>query len=319
MTVGSTGSTVRTLHTGLIGSGIGPSLSPALHEREARELGLALDYPRFDLDVLGVEADAVGALLARARAAGHRGVNVTHPCKQLVIPHLDALSPDAAAIGAVNTVVFEAERAVGHNTDWSGFRDGLLDGLPGAPMDRVVLLGAGGAGAAAAHALVTLGVGELTVLDVDADRAAALAARVGLARPDRGARVSAAGEPPGVGGGVAGSVVVGGSVADLGSALDGADGLVHATPVGMAEHPGLPLPAALLRPDLWVAEIVYRPLDTALLRAARAAGGRTLDGGRMAVHQAAEAFRLFTGLDPDPARMLRHLAELVGQEGTHAA
>ncbi|MCF7549437.1 shikimate dehydrogenase [Pseudonocardia sp. WMMC193] len=305
---------MNVVRTGLIGSGIGPSLSPALHEREARELGFALDYPRFDLDVLGVEADAVGELLARARAAGHRGVNVTHPCKQRVIPHLDALSPDAAAIGAVNTVVFEDGRAVGYNTDWSGFRDGLVDGLPGAPLDRVVLLGAGGAGAAAAHALVALDVGALTVLDVDAERAAELAAALNarsaeLAGTDSGTRVDEPGD----------SRVVGAGVGELGRALDGADGLVHATPVGMADHPGLPLPAALLRPELWVAEIVYRPLDTALLRAARAAGCRTLDGGRMAVHQAATAFRLFTGREPDPARMLRHLAELIGQEESRVA
>jgi shikimate dehydrogenase len=74
----------------------------------------------------------------------------------------------------------------------------------------------------------------------------------------------------------------------------------------------------MLRPELWVAEIVYRPLETPLLRAARARGCRALDGGRMAVHQAAEALRLFSGLEPDPARMLRHLAELVGAETSGA-
>lgn len=287
------------LLTGLIGAGIGPSLSPALHEREARELGLDCTYTRFDLDELDLPAEAVGDLLARARAEGRAGGNVTHPCKQLVIPHLDDLSPDAAAIGAVNTVVFDGDRAVGHNTDWSGFRDGLVAGLPGVPLDRVVLLGAGGAGAAAAHALLSLGVGSLAVLDVDAARAGrladALAARFGAGR----AR--------------------GGAVAELGHRLAAADGLVHATPVGMAEHPGLPLPAAMLRPELWVAEIVYRPLETPLLRAARARGCRTLDGGRMAVHQAAEALRLFSGREPDPARMLRHLAELVGAESAGPA
>jgi shikimate dehydrogenase len=283
------------IRTGLIGTGIGPSLSPALHEREARELGLDHSYTRLDLDELGVAPDAVGELLARTRAAGFRGVNITHPCKQLVIPHLDELSADAAAIGAVNTVVFDGKRTTGHNTDWSGFRDGMADGLPGAARDAVVLLGAGGAGAAAAHALLTLGVGELVVLDVDVARAYGLAGDLaGRFGADR---------------------VRGGEAAGLGAALATADGLVHATPVGMAECPGLPFPAHLLRPGLWVAEIVYRPLDTALLRAARATGCRTLDGGRMAVHQAAEAFRLFTGVSPDPARMLCHLDELVTTEG----
>ncbi|GAB3392396.1 shikimate dehydrogenase [Amycolatopsis echigonensis] len=283
------------LLTGLIGAGIGPSLSPALHEREARELGLDCAYARFDLDELGVAPEAVGDLLARVAAEGLAGVNVTHPAKQAVLRHLDELSPDAAAIGAVNTVVFSGGRAIGHNTDWSGFRDGFVAGLPGAPLDRVVLLGAGGAGAAAAHALLSLGAGSLTVLDVDAGRAARLAddlaARFGSGR------------------------AIGSPASALERTLAAADGLVHATPVGMAEHPGLPLPVSVLRPELWVAEIVYRPLETALLRAARARGCRTLDGGRMAVHQAAEALRLFSGREPDPARMLRHLAELVGGEG----
>ncbi|GAA4556356.1 shikimate dehydrogenase [Pseudonocardia xishanensis] len=338
------------VRTGLIGSGIGPSLSPALHEREARELGLDLSYTRFDLDELDLPPESVGDLVGRVRAAGYAGVNVTHPCKQLVIPHLDGLSPDAAAIGAVNTVVVEGDRTTGHNTDWSGFRDGLLAGLPGAPLDRVVLLGAGGAGAAAAHALLTLGVGSLTVLDVDPARATHLAeslqSRVrptrvrevgdscvgsgGLAgggdartreSPASDMRVGHPGPRVGQAGGGVGRVgsVRGGGIGELGAALASADGVVHATPVGMADHPGLPVPAALLRPELWVAEIVYRPLDTALLRAARAVGCRTLDGGRMAVHQAAEAFRLFTGLTPDPDRMLRHLAELIGQEDSRVA
>ncbi|WP_448616727.1 shikimate dehydrogenase [Modestobacter sp. URMC 112] len=276
---------------GLVGTGIGPSLSPALHEREADQLGVRYLYRRLDLDRLQVPASAVGDVLAAARLAGYDGLNVTHPCKQLVLDHLDELSPDAEALGAVNTVVFRDGRAVGHNTDWSGFARAFDRGLTEAPLDRVVLLGAGGAGAAVAHALLTLGTTALTVLDVDAGRATALAA----ALEDRFGAGRATG-------------------ADLGrldTAVPAADGLVHATPTGMAAHPGLPLPAGLLRPDLWVADIVYRPLETALVRTARALGARVLDGGGMAVFQAVDAFRLFTGLEPDPDRMLTHFTELV--------
>lgn len=93
---------------------------------------------------------------------------------------------------------------------------------------------------------------------------------------------------------------------------------MHATPTGMAAHPGLPFPAELLRPALWVAEVVYRPLETELLRTARAAYCATLDGGGMAVFQAADAFRLFTGREPDPARMLADIAELVGAAGARS-
>ncbi|MGW0945521.1 shikimate dehydrogenase [Streptomyces sp. NPDC002623] len=277
---------------GLIGSGIGPSLSPALHEQEADRQGLRYLYRLVDIDVLGVAPETVGDLVRAARDLGFDGLNITHPCKQLVIPHLDALSPQAEALGAVNTVVFEDGRAIGHNTDVTGFAASFARGLPDVPLERVVQLGAGGAGAAVAHATLTLGAGQVTVVDALPDRAADLAGslnrhfgpgRATAATPDR--------------------------LADL---LAPADGIVHATPTGMAAHPGLPFPAELLRPDLWVAEVVYRPLETQLLRTARALGCATLDGGGMAVFQAADAFRLFTGREPDSTQMLAHFAALAG-------
>ncbi|MGW7519897.1 shikimate dehydrogenase [Streptomyces sp. NPDC054796] len=278
--------------TGLIGSGIGPSLSPALHEREGDRHGLRLLYRTLDLDVLGLGPESVGELLRSAHTLGFDGLNITHPCKQAVTGYLDELAPEAARLGAVNTVVFRDGRAVGHNTDVTGFAQSFARGLPGAPTGSVVQLGAGGAGAAVAHALLTLGTDRLTVADRDEERAAALAralgSRFGAGRADHVA------------------------LAGLGGRLAHADGLVHATPTGMAAHPGLPLPAALLRPELWVAEVVYRPLETALLRTARELGCRTLDGGGMAVFQAADAFRLFTGREPHAERMLADLADLVG-------
>jgi shikimate dehydrogenase len=279
--------------TGLIGSGIGPSLSPFLHEREADRHGLRLLYRIIELDAPpdGV-ADAAAELLRAARSVGFDGLNITHPCKQSVIGHLDELAPDAAELGAVNTVVLRGGRAVGHNTDVTGFAQSFSRGLPGAAVDRVVQLGAGGAGAAVSHALLRLGAGELTLVDTEPARADALAAA--LNRRFGEGRVTAA------------------APHSLERELARADGLVHATPVGMAAHPGLPLPASLLRPDLWVAEVVYRPLETELVREARRAGCRTLDGGGMAAFQAADAFRLFTGLEPHTDRMLEDLADLVG-------
>ncbi|OKI81510.1 shikimate dehydrogenase [Streptomyces sp. CB02414] len=281
---------------GLIGSGIGPSLSPALHQREAGRQGLRYLYRLIDIDTLGVPPEAVGDLLRAARDLDFDGLNITHPCKQLVIEHLDALAPPAEALGAVNTVVFDdTGRATGHNTDVTGFAASFARGLPDAPLERVVQLGAGGAGAAVAHATLTLGAGQVTVVDALPDRAAALAAqleghfgegRAAHATPDR-----------------------------LPALLTTADGIVHATPTGMAAHPGLPLPAALLHPGLWVAEVVYRPLETELLRTARALGCATLDGGGMAVFQAADAFRLFTGREPDAVRMLADIADLAGVVG----
>src|SRR3954451_13492854 len=161
---------------GLIGAGIGTSLSPALHEHEASCLGLAYAYRGLDLDQLGVEPTAIGDLLDQAREAGFDGVNVTHPCKQLVLEHLDALTDEAAALGAVNTVVLRDGRALGDNTDGTGFAESFRRGLPGAALDRALLIGAGGAGAAVAHALLGLGCARLDVLDTDSERAGRLVA-----------------------------------------------------------------------------------------------------------------------------------------------
>jgi shikimate dehydrogenase len=273
---------------GLIGAGIQASRTPAMHEREGDAQGLRVLYQRIDLDGLGLGPDALPELLGAAQRMGFAGLNVTHPCKQAIIPCLDALSPDARALGAVNTVVLREGRTTGHNTDWWGFAESFRRNLPGAAMGHVVQLGAGGAGAAVAHALLTLGVRELAIADVDPARAATLAdqlcERFGAGR----AR----------------------ACADLAADMAGADGLVHCTPTGMAAHPGLPLPANLLRPALWVAEIVYFPLETELLRLARAKGCRTAHGGGMAVFQAVHAFGHFSGLQPDADRMLAHFAEM---------
>jgi shikimate dehydrogenase len=281
---------------GLIGSGIGPSLSPALHEREAGRQGLRYVYRLIDIDVLGVPPEAVGDLLRAARDLGFDGLNITHPCKQHVIGHLDALAPQAEALGAVNTVVFDDDgRATGHNTDVTGFAASFARGLPDAPLERIVQLGAGGAGAAVAHATLNLGAGRVTVVDAVPERAADLAASLNRHFGDGRAAHATTDRLPRL--------------------LPAADGIVHATPTGMAAHPGLPLPAELLHGELWVAEVVYRPLETELLRTARALGCTTLDGGGMAVFQAADAFQLFTGREPDAARMLADITDLARAVG----
>ncbi|MBO0677592.1 shikimate dehydrogenase [Mycolicibacterium sp. S2-37] len=277
---------------GLVGQGVGPSLTPALHMAEGRAHGLDYVYRTIDLNAVGLAPERIGEILAWSRALGFDALNVTYPCKKSVIPHLDALDGGAAALGAVNTVVFEAERTVGYNTDAPGFGTGFAEGLPGAATSNVVLLGAGGAGAAVGHALLDLGAEHLTVVDLDVDRASVLAGD--LAGRHRDAHVDAS------------------AFDKLSILLPHSDGVVHCTPTGMADHPGMPFDAALLHPDLWVADIVYRPLDTALLTAARKAGCRTLDGGYMAVHQAAIAFELITGITPDADRMSRHFRTLTG-------
>jgi len=273
----------RTVLIGLIGRGIQSSRTPAMHEREGGRIGLNYVYLLIDFDALGLADADLPRLLDAVQSLGFAGLNVTHPFKQAVLNLLDRLSPEAAAIGAVNTVVFENGRRVGHNTDCWGFAESFREGLAGAPLGEVVQFGAGGAGAAVAHALLECGVNGLTICDKDSARASELAGRLS----ERFSRE-----------------VIG--VEDASLALGRADGLVNATPIGMAKYPGVPFPAYLLSRQHWVAEIIYFPADTELLERARALGCRTLAGTGMAVYQAVKAFELFTGIAPDRMAMAGH-------------
>lgn len=264
---------------GLVGRGIASSLSPLMHEREGARQGLDYRYHLIDFDRLGLDDAHLPDVLAEARDLGFAGLNVTYPFKQAVLPLLDDLAPDAAAIGAVNTVVL-GERTVGHNTDCWGFAESFRRDLPDVARGRVLQLGSGGAGAAVSQALLQCGAERLDIYDTDAARANTLAARL---QRLLGADVRA--------------------VADVSTAAAEADGIVNATPVGMSKHPGLPIDPALLESRHWVADVVYFPLETVLIRQARALGCRVLPGGGMAVYQAVRAFELFTGLEPDAAAM----------------
>ena len=280
---------MTTLLLGLIGAGIQRSLSPSLHEEEGRHHGLRVHYQLIDLEAAGVGVDVLPELIRAVRIMRFTGFNITFPCKQAVLPLLDALSEEARAIGAVNTVVRDGERLIGHNTDGSGWSWGFRRALPGADLARVVLLGAGGAGSACADAVMRLGAGRLMIVDKDLARASELAARLNRHFPGERAAASS----------------------DTAAALQGASGLIQATPVGMAGIPGMPIAEELLRRSLWVSEIVYVPLETPLLKAARRTGCATADGGHMNVGQATRGFKLFTGLDADAARMEAHFRKLV--------
>lgn len=275
---------------GLIGAGIQASRTPALHEHEGDAQGLRYLYRLIDLDQLHLDSNALPDLLQAAERMHYTGLNITFPCKQAIIPLLDELSPEARGIGAVNTVVLKDGKRIGHNTDCLGFAEGFRRGLKDAARERVVQMGAGGAGAAVAHALLSEGVQQLSIFDVDRERAESLANNLN--------------HHFGVGRAVAGR--------DLPGTLNQADGLVNTTPMGMTKLPGMPVPVELLRKELWVAEIVYFPLETELLRNARALGCRTLDGGNMAVFQAVKAFELFSGVVPDAQRMLAHFQSMNG-------
>lgn len=266
------------VRAGLVGRGIGGSRTPAMHMAEGTALRIDYDYARLDMDE---RPGTLEDIIALAEAEGFAGLNVTYPYKVEVLGHLDAMSDNARALGAVNTVVFRDGRRHAHNTDMWGFVESFRNGMAGAPTQAVLLLGAGGAGMAVGHALMSIGTETLWVHDIDAARAEALAGDLARRFGKNRARVAA-------------------DIKNLSPTLDG---VVNATPVGMDKLPGCPFPAFLLRSDLWVAEIVYFPLETALLSAARAAGCRVLPGSGMAVFQAVRALELLTGLTPDPDRM----------------
>lgn len=282
----------NTVLVGLVGAGIQASLTPRMHMEEGAAQGLDYIYRLIDLAVLGLAAADLPNILSEAERSGFAGLNVTFPCKQAVMAHLDELSPDASAIGAVNTVLFRNGRRFGHNTDWTGFLESFRREFGDAGRDRVVQFGAGGAGAAVAHALLTLDTGQLAIVDTDAARAkdlvGALCARFGAGR-------AVAVEHP----------------AD---AMAAADGLVNTTPVGMAKFPGMVVSEQWLRENQWVADIVYFPLETELLRVARKRGCRTMSGAGMAVFQAVRAFELFCGIAPDAERMQRHFERMAAGE-----
>lgn len=271
------------LQIGLVGRGIQLSRSPIMHEREGARLGIGYSYVLIDFDKLGLPDGALGDIITTAEQMGFAGLNVTHPFKQSVIEHLSWLAPEASAIGAVNTVVFANGMRQGHNTDAWGFAESFREGMAQASLGDVVQFGAGGAGAAVAYALLELGVDRLRIVDSNGERATDLAQKM--------------------------SMRFGGHVAaetNVTAALKAADGIVNTTPVGMVKYPGTPFPPEQLRPDHWVAEIVYFPQETELLRLASGLGCHTLAGTGMAVYQAVRAFELFTGIAPDRTAMASH-------------
>lgn len=274
---------------GLIGANIGKSLAPALHEDAFAACGMVGHYHLMDVD--GPLPRTLTDLVTAVRTAGFSGINVTFPFKEAVIPLLDAVSPEADEIGAVNTVVFDPTgRTTGYNTDRSGFRAAFIEtfGADAARGKPVLQLGAGGAGRAVAFALMDLGVSSLLIYDRDAARARNLCADL-----DGRGDVLDAPEP------AAASVA----------------GIVNATPMGMLGHPGVPLAADLVQPYQFVADVIYTPLETDFLKAAKATGARTMGGAGMCVHQAVRAFELFSGHTPDLARMKRTFIEACARRG----
>ena len=261
---------------GLLGAPIAQSASPAMHERAAEALDLRCHYQL--IEIPGAGREQLKVLLEGVRRLGFAGINVTFPYKEAVLDLLDELSPGAAQIGAVNTVVVRDGRLIGHNTDTTGFARAVSQLVTASAHGAVAVIGAGGAGKAIAFALTSLGVTDLRIFDCEHAKAAHLAVRL---EPRAGAR----------------------AVHSVEEALRGVAGVVNGTPVGMLPSRGTPVPDALLHDGLWVADAVYSPLWTPLLTAARARGATVMTGRDLAIYQAADAFELFTGFQPSTVEM----------------
>ena len=275
------------IRVALLGHGIGESLTPALHMHEAARLGLDYEYVTVD-HVDGPHLD-VADLLDELEADGFAAANITHPLKRAVMRHVDQESASAGLIGATNLVVFSSRGRIAHNTDLEGFRSGLEDFLGQTHRGSVLQVGAGGAGHATAYGLICMGFESVVVDDRDPRAAERLVNRFATHAPGR----------------------IEACAGDRDARLRSVGGVVHVTPTGMPQHPGTAFDLDLLREDAWVCDVVYRPLETELVRGARARGLATLDGGAMAVRQAAASLRLITGIAPDLGRMRQHFLELV--------
>jgi shikimate dehydrogenase len=282
--------TKRRMLLGLIGANIQGSMSPALFADAFAAADIDGYYHLIDVDRLS--GRKLPQLLHSVKALGFAGANVTYPFKQEMIGLLDAVDPEAAQVGAVNTIAIAPDgRTTGYNFDRRGWRNSFAAtlGSDSAKNATVVQIGAGGAGHAVAYALMDLGVAVLIIHDLDAARADALSSEITSYYGASRCRLAG----------------------DLAHDIAQADGVVNATQVGMRGFPGNPVPVAALKARHWAADVIYTPMQTAFLQAAATTGARTLNGAGMCIYQAAEAFRLFTGLTPDVARLHRAFAVAV--------
>ena len=277
--------TGKTRLLAVIGAPIGHSLSPIIQNAALHAAGLDYVYT-----ALPVRADALASAVRGLRDAGIAGFNVTIPFKTEIIPLLDALSEDARRIHAVNTVVIEDGRMVGHNTDVAGFLAGFAERGIALTGKKAVLIGAGGAARAALWGLLRSGVSSVAIGVRSVEKGAALAADFAA---DGDVRAVSFDDTAWI------------------AACSDADIVVQTTPLGMTPHTEEmpPVDAAMIKPSAVVYDLIYTPAETRLLREARARGCETINGETMLVAQGAEAFHLWTGVRPDMELMKRTLRE----------
>jgi len=269
---------VLEIKLGLIGVGIGKSRAPELHRLAGRLCELAVTYDLIEPPV-GVPY-AFDEALQACRGQGYRGVNVTYPFKEQAAAAVQAASDQVRRLGAVNTVRFDDPQPRGFNTDYTGFRRAFSSRFAGRSPAAVAIVGAGGVGRAIAFALLDLHAREIRLFDHDAHKSAAVATAL---REQTKTRVLVC--------------------RSLEEATRGAEGLVNATPLGMHQHPGTPIPSDLIDAQSWAFDAIYTPTDTRFLLDCAAAGLEVLYGHELFFYQGVDAFEIFTGVAVDEARL----------------
>jgi shikimate dehydrogenase len=273
-----TAAATNSVKLGLIGDNIIHSKSPRLHRTAGQLTGLDVTYDRLIPKDMGLSFDEVFEL---AHTSGFRGINITYPYKEVVISKVTVSDPLVRGIGAVNTVVFDSDGPKGFNTDYTGFMNAyrLVRGTkqPGV----VCLIGTGGVGKAVAFGLIGLGAKAIHCVDLDPAKAASLAdTLVALGSQTR-------------------IEVFGDAVA----AVDGADGIINCTPLGMVGIGGSPLPDDAMQGAAWVFDAVYTPVDTQFLQDAQRTGLTVISGYELFFGQGVDAWKIFTGFEIDHAAL----------------
>ena len=272
------------IRLGLIGDNIAASRAPRLYAIAGRMRGVETTYDLLVPAELGVGFDA---LFERCAAEEYHGINITYSYKERAAARVAIESPLVRAIGAVNTIVFEADGPRGFNTDYTGFIAAWRARFEPARPGVVCQVGAGGVGRAVAFGLAELGAAGVRLVDLDRARAERLAAALRKDRPGIDAT----------------------AVASLDEAVNGAHGIVNCSPVGMVGHDGTPVPRGLMRGAAWAFDAVYTPVDTRFLADAAAAGLATLSGYELFFEQGQDCIEIFLGGRVDRARLRQALAE----------
>ncbi len=259
----------------LIGSGLSRTRMPRLQIYLGELAGVPVDYQVIDTDTL--DDFCLETEVKRRADMGYRGLNITHPYKQRVVPMVQPMSSEIVTIGAMNTLLFDTDGWKGTTTDYTGFKHGYRHQLKGSQSGRVLIAGGGGVGRAIAFGLGDLGAEHLHIFDTDAGQATRLVDALSRS-------------------GFAASVV---SAPEFVDCMAGVDGLVNATPLGMHKYPGTAFPVSRIGTQNWVFDAVYTPLNTEFITASRAAGLAILTGYDLWFFQGLDAFELFTGVNID--------------------